>query len=70
MWINDISYFKTPYGELLLGSYKIKLSLCNWRYRKIRDSIDNWILKILNDVYIEKDIKLFPEVRKQLNEYF
>ena len=38
-----ISYFTTPFGELVLGSFKGELCLCDWRYRKMRESVDNRI---------------------------
>ena len=36
-----IQYFKTPYGELILGAFNQQLCLCDWRYRKMRNAIDD-----------------------------
>jgi len=65
-----IQYFKTPYGELILGSYKNKLCLADWRYRKMRESIDARIQKGLNSTYEEENSEIIEQTIKQLNEYF
>lgn len=69
-----ISYFKTNYGELILGSFDEKLCLCDWRFRKMRDNIDNRIKKGLSLLtladFIEKETKIIIETKKQLSEYF
>lgn len=66
----SIQYFNTPVGELILGSYNEKLCLADWRYRKMRESIDSRLQKGLNAEYIEEDTEILKEVRKQFNEYF
>lgn len=66
----EIYYHNTTYGELILGSYENKLCLCDWRYRKMRSSIDNRVKSLLNGEFIERDNDLFKEVRTQLEEYF
>lgn len=35
-----IDYYRTPWGELLLGSLEDWLVLSDWRYRRMRFSID------------------------------
>lgn len=65
-----IQYHKTPVGELILGSYKGKLCLCDWRYRKMRESIDNRIKKGLNSEYIKDPCPIIKETINQLTEYF
>ena len=66
----SISYFKTPFGELILGSYEDKLCLCDWRFRKMRDNVDSRIKKGLNTDFIQKETKIIKEAKKQLSEYF
>ena len=66
----SIEYYKTPVGELILGSYDHKLCLADWRYRKGRDSIDNRLKKGLNVEYVEQSSEVIEETIKQLNEYF
>ena len=66
----SIQYFKTTYGELIMGSFNDKLCLCDWRYRKMRAAIDSRIQKGLNADYQEEDSSLIQNTKKQLNEYF
>lgn len=66
----SIQYYKTPIGELILGSYDNKLCLSDWRYRKRRSSIDNRIQRGLKAEYIEKSSEVIESTIKQLNEYF
>jgi len=66
----NISYFKTNYGELILGSFDNKLCLCDWRYRKMRNAIDKRITFGLDTEYIENDSEIIEETKKQLNQYF
>ena len=70
--INKIftSYVKFPLGELILGSYKDELCLCDWRYRKMRNPIDNRIKKELKSEFEEGDSEIIKETIKQLTEYF
>ena len=51
----SITYHKTPYGELIIGSYKDQLCMLDWRYRKMRESIDNRIKKGLDAIFIEEE---------------
>lgn len=70
MELIKIKYFDSLYGELILGSYNEKLCLCDWRYRKKRDSIDSRIKEGLKAEYTEKDDIVLKYARRQLNEYF
>jgi methylated-DNA-[protein]-cysteine S-methyltransferase len=65
----SIQYFKTPVGELILGSFQDKLCLCDWRYRKMRDEIDNRIKKSLDSIYLEEETPVIQAAKEQLNEY-
>jgi len=66
----NIQYYKTKYAEFIIGSYNGKLCMLDFRYRKMRKTVDNRIKKTLNAEFIEKDDELLKETRKQLNEYF
>ncbi len=66
----NIQYFKTPFGELILGSYDNKLCLADWRYRKMRPSIDNRIQKGLNAEYFEDNTDVIKQAIIEFNEYF
>ncbi len=65
-----VQSFKSPVGEILLGSYKGRLCMADWRYRKMRDSIDNRLQKSLNAEYIQSDTEVLNVTRMQLEEYF
>ena len=65
-----IQYYKSPIGEILLGSYDNKLCIADWKYRKMRTSIDNRIQKGLKAEYIEEPSDVITETIKQMEEYF
>jgi len=65
-----IQYFKTSYGELIIGSFENRLCLCDWRYRKMRDSIDNRIKSKLNSEFVEESSEVIERCKIQLEEYF
>ncbi|MCW8936269.1 MAG: methylated-DNA--[protein]-cysteine S-methyltransferase [Gammaproteobacteria bacterium] len=66
----NIQYFKTAYGELILGSHDNHLIMADWRYRKMRDRIDKRIQSYLSASYIEKADEILDITRQQLNDYF
>ena len=65
-----IEIYPSPFGDLILGSYDQKLCLCDWRFRKMRDSIDERILSGLNAFFIKEGSELITETKTQLSEYF
>lgn len=66
----NIKYYKSPVGEFILGSYDGKLCLADWRYRKMRTTIDSRIQKALQSEYIEESSELIEKTITQLEEYF
>lgn len=66
----SVQYYKSPCGELMLGSYNNKLCLCDWRYRKMRESIDLRITKGLMADYKEESTTIISQTIKQLELYF
>ena len=66
----SITYYKSPIGELLLGSYDGKLCLADFRYRRMRTSIDNRIQKGLKAEYVEQSSEVIEETIKEMKEYF
>ena len=66
----NIQHYKTSYGELVLGSLGEKLCLCDWRFRKMRNTIDYRIKKDLQAIFIEEDSDILKNARQQLDEYF
>lgn len=66
----SIQYYKSPAGELILGSYGDALCLADWRARKGRTAIDNRLQKGLKADYVEEESEVLKLARKQLDEYF
>jgi methylated-DNA-[protein]-cysteine S-methyltransferase len=64
-----IQYFKTGIGELMLGSFEGQLCLLDYRYRKMRQAVDDRIRKGLNAEFIEQDDEVISRARMQLEEY-
>lgn len=64
-----VSYYKTKIGELIIGDYKGELCICDWRYRKMRNSIDARIKHGLNAGYTEGRTPLIENTKQQLEEY-
>jgi methylated-DNA-[protein]-cysteine S-methyltransferase len=65
-----IQYYKTTFGELMLGSFNEQLCLCDWWYRKMRDSIDKRICEGLDAYYEDGETDVTQNARQQLEEYF
>lgn len=65
-----VQYFKTSFGELILGSYGGELCLADWRYRKMRSTIDKRIQVNLNSNYSEGGSEVIDETKIQLDQYF
>ncbi len=66
----DIHYYKSPAGELIMGSFNHELCLCDWRYRRMRATIDQRIQLGLNASYTEGDSPVIQSAIHQLKTYF
>ena len=66
----SISNFKSPFGELILGSFGNQLCLCDWKYRKQREQIDRRIKTILKSEFVEDETEVMHQTKIQLTEYF
>ena len=62
--------FVTPYGELLLGSFGDALVLADWRYRRMRATVDTRIQRGLGATYSEGTSPVIEATKEQLNAYF
>jgi len=65
----EIQYYKTKIGELILGSFEDKLCLLDFRYRRMRNTVDKRIKDGLNADFIEQDNSVLKETRDQIDEY-
>lgn len=70
MNIIKIQYFKTPVGEMILGSYDNTLCMADWRYRKSRNSIDRRLQKSLNATFVEEESPVLKLAKEELEAYF
>ena len=68
-WIH-MEVFPTAYGELILGSHGEDMVLCDWRYRKSRESIDRRIQEGLQATYVEAGSPAIEKCKTQLSAYF
>ena len=65
----SIHFFKTPLGDLLLGSFNGELCLCDWQYRKMRNEVDKRIQEGLDAFYEEEETPVIRATKNQLTEY-
>lgn len=61
--------FKSPVGEMVLGSYQDKLCLADWKFRKMRSAIDQRIQNGLNAKYESGTSPVIEKAQTQLLEY-
>jgi len=66
----NIQYYKSPVGEILLGSYNNKLCLADWKYRRTRSTIDKRIQSALKAEYVEQSSEIIETTIVQMQEYF
>jgi len=65
----NIQYYKTKIGEMILGSFDGSLCLLDFRYRRMRTTVDNRIKKGLNAEFVEQEDEILPKTKQQLDEY-
>lgn len=66
----EIQHYKSPIGELTIGSFKGCVVLCDWRHRKMRAAIDKRISTALKTGFKTSDSELVRQTVFQLEEYF
>jgi len=66
----NTQYYKTKYAHFILGSFENKLCLLDFKYRKMRTTVDNRLKKGFDAEFVEQDDEILKETRKQLDEYF
>ncbi len=63
------SYHKTKIGEFIIGSFEGKICILDFRYRKMRTTVDNRIKRLLEAEFIEQEDAVIAETKKQIDEY-
>ncbi|WP_371185835.1 methylated-DNA--[protein]-cysteine S-methyltransferase [Thalassotalea maritima] len=66
----NIQYHKHPYAEFILGSYDNRLCLCDFRYRKMRRTVDKRIQRGLNASFVEQNDDVLEQTKNQLDAFF
>jgi len=66
----NIQYYKTKYANFILGSFEAKLCLLDFKYRKMRTTVDNRLKIGFDAVFVEQDDEILQKTRKQIDEYF
>ena len=66
----EIQTYKSPVGDILLGSYEGKLCMADWKYRRMRTTIDNRLQKGLKAEYVEQSSDVIEETMRQMKAYF
>lgn len=64
-----VKTYKSPFGQLLLGSHGDKLCLCDWQYRKMRRSIDKRVQQTLESGYAEGNSPIIEQAISEIEEY-
>ncbi len=64
-----IAYHKSKIGELIIGVYDGKLCILDYRYRRMRTSVDRRIKTALKCDFEEREDPIIEEVKRQLDEY-
>ena len=66
----SIQTYRSPIGELLLGSFEGRLCLADIKYRRMRTTIDSRIQEGLDAEYVEGDSPVIKETIAQMQAYF
>ena len=64
------SYYDSPLGRLILGSYGDTLCLCDWPFRHRRAKIDARLEGLLGTTMTNRSCNLHDMAREQLHDYF
>jgi len=70
MSIINIQTYCSPLGELIMGSFQDALCICDWRYRKMRSSINTRIQTGLDAHFEESPTPIISLAIEQLEAYF
>lgn len=65
----EIQYYKSPVGDLIVGSFEGKLCLLDWQYRRMRSQIDTRVTKGLNATFVEKNSPIIETCIHQFEAY-
>lgn len=64
------SLYHAPCGDLLLGAFKGRLCLCDWRVEAHREAVDRRVRQGLQAVYAAQESDILRQAARELDEYF
>ncbi len=64
-----ISYHQTSIGELIIGAFEEEICILDFRYRKIRNTVDKRVKKGLQANFIEQENTIIQETKQQIDAY-
>lgn len=62
--------WESPFGELLLGSIRGRLCMCDWLHAQHRRTIDNRLQRQLGAIYQQSMPPVIIDAIRQLEQYF
>lgn len=65
-----VTSYNSPIGEMVLGSLNQSICLCDWKYRKQRNQIDDRISRLLNADFVLQSDPLLKKLKNELDLYF
>jgi methylated-DNA-[protein]-cysteine S-methyltransferase len=65
-----ITYYQSPVGTIVLGSYNNELCLANWHNAKHKERVERRVAKGLKAKYEEGSSETIEKCIKQLDEFF
>jgi methylated-DNA-[protein]-cysteine S-methyltransferase len=66
----QLQTYKSPVGEMILGSYGNTLCIANWKYGKTKVRIEMKVAKALNAPYLQRSSQVIEDAKQQLDAYF
>ncbi|MDA9574622.1 hypothetical protein N9R52_03355, partial [Porticoccaceae bacterium] len=66
----NIQFYKTKVAEFILGSFDGKLCLLDFKYRRMRGTVDKRLQKGLGAEFVERDDDILQMARTQIDQYF
>ncbi|PIE45488.1 MAG: cysteine methyltransferase [Gammaproteobacteria bacterium] len=64
-----IGYHDSTIGEMVIGSFDDSICLLDFRYRRMRNTVDKRIKNLLRADFVEKEDSGIRATRKQIDEY-
>lgn len=65
-----VTSYKSPVGELILGSFDNQICICDWAENKHRQTNERKIGRNLNTGFEEGSSEIIDSVKKELVDYF